>query len=267
MRRPQTQAAPWIETLARVGFVAKALLYMTIGVLAGCAGMGRGGGTTDTRGAMARLRALPFGRALLVAVAIGLAGYAVWRFVEGITDPDQRGSDAKGLALRSSFVARGALHLWLAYAAAKAAMGHPSSTGGARTKSATATALQLPKGEWLVWAVALGVAVFGAYQLYRAFAAKLSRDVDDGKAAAEAGPWVVVVSRIGIAARGVVFIAVGWLLVRAARTRDPNQAGGLADALGTLAQLGRWPFVAIAAGLIAYGVYQLLSARYRRIRA
>ena len=41
--------APWIEMLARAGFVAKGLLYGTIGILAGCAGLGHGGGTTDTR--------------------------------------------------------------------------------------------------------------------------------------------------------------------------------------------------------------------------
>lgn len=267
MTKQQSQAAPWIEMLVRVGFVAKGLLYAVIGVLAGCAGLRHGGETTDTRGAMAKLLALPFGRPLLVTLAVGLVGYAVWRFVEGIADPDGRGNDPKGLALRSSFVARGAVHLWLAFSAVKAAMGHPSSSGGTRSEAATATAFRLPKGEWLVTIVALGIAAFGAYQLYRGAAAKLNRDVDESGVEREAGSWLIVVSRIGIAARGAVFMAIGWLLFRAGRDHDPKQAGGIADALNALADLGRWPFVGIAAGLIAYGVYQLLSARYRRIRA
>src|SRR4051812_41737566 len=110
----KSEAAPWVESLARVGFVAKGLLYATIGVLAGCAGLGRGGDTTDTRGAMASLVSAPFGRTLLILIAIGLIGYSVWRFVEAITDPDRRGNDAKGLAMRTGFFIRAGVHLWLA---------------------------------------------------------------------------------------------------------------------------------------------------------
>ena len=265
--RPTSEASPWIEILARVGFVAKGLLYMVIGGLAACAGLGRGGEATDTRGAMTKLLALPYGRVLLVGLAIGLTGYAIWRFVEGIADPDQRGTDVKGIALRSSFVARGLLHLGLALSAIKAAMGRPASDGGSgQEDEATATAFRLPVGEWLVLAAGLGLAAFGAYQVYRAIAAKLNRDVDKSAVTVEAGSWLIVVSRIGIAARGIVFMAIGWLLFQAGRDRNPAEAGGIAEALRVLAQLGRWPFVGIAAGLIAYGVYQLLSARYRRIR-
>jgi hypothetical protein len=267
VRGRSSEAAPWIELLARIGFVAKGLLYATVGTLAACAGAGRGGETTDTRGAMARLLELPFGRALLVAMAVGLVGYAIWRFVEGITDADGRGSDLKALAVRASFVVRGAIHLWLAYAAARAAMGHPDASNGEKGKEATAAAFTMPEGEWVVWLVAIGIAGFGAYQVYRAFAAKLNRDVDEGEAEREAGQWVLIVSRIGIAARGIVFMAIGWLLYRASREHDPAKAGGIADALNALAGLGPWIFVSIAAGLIAYGIYQLLSARYRRIRA
>lgn len=264
----QREAAPRIEALARAGFVAKGLLYGTIGVLAGCAGLGEGGETTDTRGAMERVLDLPFGRALLIAIAVGLVGYALWRFVEGIADPDRRGRDAKGIALRTSYVTRGLVHLWLAYSALRAATGHSSDHGsGERSREATAKAFRLPAGEWMVWAVAIGICGFGLFQLYKAWTAKLNRDVNKGEVKREAGGWLIAVSRIGIAARGVVFIAIGWLLVRAAQHHNPGEAGGIGDALDALMQLGRWPFLSIAVGLIAYAVYQLLSARYRRIRA
>jgi hypothetical protein len=264
----QREAAPWIEALARVGFVAKGLLYGTIGVLAGCAGLGEGGETTDTRGAMARVLDLPFGRVLLIAMAVGLVGYALWRFVEGIADPDRRGSDPKGLTLRASYVTRGLVHLWLAYSAMRGATGHASNQGsGERSREATATAMRLPAGEWVVWAVAIGICCFGLFQLYKAFTAKLNRDVSKVDVKREAGAWLIAVSRVGIGARGVVFVVIGWLLTRAAQHHDPGEAGGIGDALDALTQLGRWPFLSIAVGLIAYAVYQLLSARYRRIRA
>jgi len=250
-----------------VGFVAKGVLYATIGMLAGCAGLGLGGETTDTRGAMSRLLALPFGRAVLSAVAVGLLGYAVWRCVEGIADPERRGNDARAMAVRSSFVASGVVHLWLAFAAIQATLGHPSASGGTQSRQATATAFRFPRGEWAVLVAALGVGGFGAYQVYKAFATTLHRHVDTREVTNEAGGWLIVVSRIGIAARGVVFMAIGLLLFHAAREHDPKRAGGIADALNEVARLGQWPFVATAVGLIAYGVYQLLSARYRRILA
>ena len=65
----------------------------------------------------------------------------------------------------------------------------------------------------------------------------------------------------------VVFITIAWLLGRAASEHDAARAGGIDDALASLASLGRIPYAAIATGLIAYGVYELLNARYRRIEA
>jgi hypothetical protein len=265
------EAAPWIERLARVGYAAKALLYATIGVLAAKAARGTAGGRApDTRGALATVLAAPFGRAMLWRIALGLLGYAAWRIVEAVTDPERRGSDAKGLAMRGSFAARGLLHGALAFSALRLAMGSARSGdagGGGQSEQMTARALDLPGGTALVWAIALGVGGYGLYQLYRAAVAKLSKQLDLGRMSAEAGRWVVTVSRLGIGARGIVFLAIALLLARAARQHDAEQAGGIGDALRSLGALGRWPYAAIALGLVAYGVYELLNARYRRIRA
>jgi hypothetical protein len=163
---------------------------------------------------------------------------------------------------------RGAVHAGLAYSAIRYAIGRHSASaeGGQRAREATSTAFGLTGADWLVWVVAAGIGGYGVYQLYRAWAAKLSDQLDTRDAAADVGPWVIGVSRFGIAARGVVFMAIGWLLVRAATHHDPNRAGGIGDALRSLEALGRWPFAAIAVGLVAYGIYEMLNARYRRIR-
>lgn len=270
---PGRSASRGLEWLARIGFVAKGLLYGTVGALAGCAGLGNSGGTTDSRGAMTILQQLPFGDLLLIGLAIGLVGYGIWRIVEGFTDPDGRGDDAKALALRASFVARGLLHLALAVSAARAASLMPRSAGigegagsGDEARELTSTAFTVPGGRWIVLAAAIGLAGFGLWQVIRAFRSKLNRNVDKGEAEREIGGWVIAVSRVGIAARGLVFLAIGWLLGRAAWRQDASEAGGVERGLDVFAQLGQWPLVAIGAGLIAYGVYQLLSARYRRIR-
>jgi Domain of Unknown Function (DUF1206) len=231
-------------------------------------GLGGQRGATDTRGAMATVLAAPLGRVLLAAIGVSLLGYAAWRVVEAIADPDRRGSDPKGLALRASFFARGLVHAALAVTALRLAAGDSSGgDGGDRPREATRTAFELPGGEWIVWAAALGLAGYGLYQLYRAAAAKLSKQLDVAELSAETGRWLIGVSRFGIAARGMVFIAIGWLFVRAAARHDPGEAGGIGDALRALGGVGRWPFAAIAVGLIAYGAYQAVNARYRRISA
>ena len=211
----------------------------------------------------------PMGRALIIAMGIGLLGYAAWRVVEGTLDPERRGTDAKALAVRASFVVRGLAHALFAVSTLKLALGNGGgpASGGEQGRDATRTAFELPGGTWIVWAVAIGIAGYGAYQLYRAAAAKLSDQLDTGEMPRDAGRWVIGASRFGIAARGIVFIAIGWLLTRAARAHDASQAGGVGEALQVLKEFGRWPFAAIAVGLIAYGVYNLMSAKYRRIRA
>ena len=257
--------APWIERLARVGYLAKALLYATVGVLAAGAAFGHGE-STDPRGAMVRLVHAPFGRALVVAMAVGLFGYAAWRCTSAVVDAERRGSDAKGLALRASFVARGVAHFVLGFSAARLALSG-SGASSDPSKQAADMAFHVPGGVWIVWAGAIGIGGFGLYQLYRAAAAKLSKQLHRDEMREETGGWIIVVSRFGIAARGLVFIAIALLLGRAAIKHDPGSAGGIADALSTLARLGRLPYAAVGAGLIAYGVYQVLNARYRRIEA
>jgi Domain of Unknown Function (DUF1206) len=260
-----SDVAPWVERLARVGYVAKALLYITIGLAAAQAAFGRGGRTTDTQGALRLVHGMTFGRVMLLVVAAGLMGYAVWRVVEAVVDPDRRGRGAKGIALRAGSAARGLLHGGLGITALRLAYGDRSAGTHDQGREWTEVAFGLPGGELLVWIVAAGITGYGVYQLYRSYAPKLGRQLDLSQLRAPALGWVVGVSRFGIAARGVVFCLIGLFLARAAARHDAGQVGGVRESLGALAGMGRWPFVVVALGLVAYGVYELVNARYRRI--
>lgn len=258
-------AAPWIERLARIGFAAKALLYATIGLLAAHMPFGEGALAT-TNGAMHSVQHAPFGRFFIALVAVGLIGYAVWRLIEAWLDPERRGTGVKGLALRASFAFRAIIHAALAVTAVRLAVGSPVEGDGNDAERWASRALGVTGGRWLLWVVALCVAGYGLYQIYRAFAAKLSKQLELGRISRELGYWIIGVGRLGIAARGIVFSVIGFLLATAALRKSPASAGGVDDALQSLSRLGRWPFGAIAFGLVAYGVYELLNARYRRIR-
>lgn len=261
-----TRAKPWIERLARVGFGAKAVLYFTVGLLAASAALGGGGKTTDSRGALGTLLKAPFGRVLLGVIAFGLVGYSVWRIIAGIKDAEAKGSGAKGLALRAGSIGRGVVHLALAGTAASLALAMGSRGGGDRREHWVGRALETPGGTIALWIVALGLVGYGAWQVYRGARAKLSKQLDLGQVSHGTRSWIVGISRFGIAARGIVFGMIGIMLGRAANRHDAKEAGGVADSLREIAGFGKWPFLVIAVGLVAYGVYELVEARYRRIR-
>lgn len=262
---PPAEVAPWIERLARVGYVAKAVLYATVGILAAQLALGEGGRTTDTAGALREILGAPYGRAMVFVVAVGLVGYTIWLFVRALTDAERRGNGAKGLAIRSGDALRGVAHGALALAAFRLALGDGGGNGDG-TQEWAGRLMRAPLGEVLLWAVAAGVGAYGLYQLYRSWSAKLSRRLALGELPAGTARWVVGVSRFGIAARGVVFCLIALFLGRAAAQHDPSEAGGLQQSLRTLADLGRWPLALVALGLVAYGVYELVNARYRRIQ-
>lgn len=264
----EREIAPWIERVARVGFAAKALLYATVGVLAANAALGEGGATTDSRGALVRVLEAPFGRALLLVIALGLVGYGVWRLLAAATDADGRGTGAKGIALRLTGATLGIIHLALAYTAVRLALGWSRGGGreNAQAREAASDALGMPQGEWIVIAAGALVAAIGLYQLYRAWAAKLTKQLRLGELSDGARRMAVAVSRFGIAARGVVLVLIGALTVNAGIHHRSN-VPGIAGALRTLGAIGRWPLLVVAVGFIAYAGYDLLQARYRRIRA
>ena len=260
------QAGPWVEHLARLGYAAKGVLYITVGLLASQAAFGRPARAVDTQGALRVVHHVTFGRVALLIIALGLMGYAVWRVVEAVVDPDKRGSGIKGMALRLSFAVRGLAHAALGVTAFRIALRPVGGSRSDQIRHWTARAFELPGGELLVWAGAIGVAGYGLYQLYRAYAAKLSRQLDLSQLSTGMLRGVIAVSRFGLAARGIVFCLIGYLLARAAAGHNAAEAGGVRRSLGLLADFGRWPFVVVALGLMAYGVYELLNARYRNIQ-
>ena len=266
-RKAIAPAAPWIERLARVGYAAKAVLYTVIGMLALQSALGPGGKTIGSRGALSTLVRQDFGALILIVIAAGLFGYATWRIIEAILDPEHRGTSAKGLALRASFVARGVVHAALGVQAVRLATGTGRGRGQA-VETWTGRALDAPFGPWLVVGAGLAVAGYGIYQLYRAWAAKLSRQLDLAQLSREAGSWVIKVCRFGIAARGIVFGICGWYLVRAGIAHDAAAAADTGEALGAIHRqpFGAWLLAVVAAGLVAYGAYEVVQARYRVIR-
>jgi hypothetical protein len=252
-----------IEKLARLGYASIGVVYMIVGALAAAAAFGRGGATGGQQSAFRMILQQPFGRVALGVIALGLLGYVLWRFLSALTDSEHRGSDAKGLALRATSIGRGIVYAGLCVEVVRLMMNGRSGSGGdQKAKHWTAALMEQPFGPWLVGLVGLGIVVTGAYQLYAAWDSKLSKRLSLGRMDDRVRRKVVAISRFGIGARGVVFFVIGGSLVLAGVKHNPNAARGTSGALSALPQ----PLLAlVGVGLIAYGVYALVNARYRRI--
>jgi hypothetical protein len=255
----------WIEWAGRTGLVAKGVIYALVGLLALQIPLGLGGDTKDRQGALRTLAEQRFGEVLLIALAIGFSGYAIWRFVQAVLDRDAEGTGAKGLAKRAAHFGKGLLYAASAVAAAALVIG--ADTGGGDEKKETARVFDLPLGRWIVAAVGLAFLAAGLYNLYRSLTEKFRKDLREHQMNRDVRQWAIVVGVVGHAARGVVFGLIGIFLLKAAIEYDAKEAIGLDGALLKLSQqaYGDLLLGLVAAGLLAYALFCFVQARYRKV--
>lgn len=255
----------WVERCARAGFVSKGAIYLIFGGLALQAALGYGGRVTDPRGALTSLLDAPFGPFVLGLLAFGLAFYAAWRFLEAFADANRKGRDSSGMIARAEYALSGAIYGVLAVDAGILAFSGSAREGDSRLPF---TLVGAAASEWVVLLVAVGLIGYGLRQIREATSRHVDEDLNVRRVSREAGNTVVRVCRIGIASRAVVLVLMGVLLwrasqrgVSAASQTDPGDSLRLLSALPN----GRWLLAIVAAGLMGYGVFQLVHARYRRI--
>jgi fumarate reductase subunit D len=253
------------EWLARAGFVARGLIYGIIGILAIKLAVGAGGTTTNQQGALKTIAHQPFGKVLLILVAIGLGGYALWRLLHALLGHGPEGSD--GAFDRLAAFGSGVVYAGLCVIAVEILLGSGSSGGSGNAHKTTAGVFGWPGGAWLVGiagAVLIGV---GLYQGYRGLSKDFLKDSKTEQMSPRVREWIEWIGSFGHLARMVVFGLVGIFLIKAAIDFNPNKAVGLDGALAKIAHASYGPFLLgiVAAGLIAFGVYSLSDARYRRI--
>jgi hypothetical protein len=257
-----------IETVARIGYAAKGVVYAIVGWLAIQSAFSAGSETTGSKGALATLLEQPYGQVLLVLVALGLAAYAFWRFVQAFADPEGEGSDTKGLVKRAASFASGVVHTSLVIWAAQAVSFGGTSSGSETSdgaKSMTAELMSHAYGEWLVAFAGLAIAAAGILQMVKGYKEKFRRELALSELSATGRKWAVWAGKIGLMARGFVFVVIGSFLCIAAYRSDPQQAKGLGEALIALEQAPYGPYLLsiVGIGLVAYGAYQFVEAKLR----
>lgn len=267
--RDERAVLPWVEVFGRAGLAAKGLVYALVGLLALRLAIGHGGSraASGQQDALAHLARAPFGRWVLMVLGVGLFGYALFRALGALLDPDGIGRDRKSVLKRLLYAASAVVYGGLGVSAFRLVAGQSERNGEASTRAWTALLMEQPLGRWLVGIV--GVCVVGAAvaQWVRAWRATFMRHVRTEQMSARARQWVERLGRVGHAARGVVFAIAGGFLLLAAYHVQPGEARGLGGALSSLAQQRFGPvlLVTVALGLTAYGAYAVALARCRQV--
>jgi hypothetical protein len=257
--------SPWVERLGRLGLVAKAVLYAVVGILAIKVALGGREESPDRQGALRAIAEQPFGKSLLVLLAVGLAGYSVWRLAQAILDRDDEGEGPKGLAKRAAALAQAGWYAVLCGLTVSTLVGNGS--GGGNEQETTAGIFDRPGGRYLVYAAGIAFIAAALFNGWRAVTCKFNKKLKTGEMGDAEEKAATGLGVLGHLARMVVFGLVGVFLVKAAWEFDPKQARGLDGALLEVSQqpYGGFLLGAVAVGLIAYAGYCLVQARYRRI--
>ena len=243
-----------MELLTRAGFAARGLLYILIGWLAL-----REGREEDPASALSYLEA-GGGTVPVFIAALALLAYGLWRIANAWSDGDHHGAGGKGRAVRVGGAVSGLIHIGLGLFALRLAWsGRDAGDGSGGARDGTESALALPGGWMLVVLGALVLLVVGLFQLVHAAKAGFLKTL-----APEAAqrPAVRLIGQAGYAARALIFLLMAWFLFQAGRRADAREAGGLGEALGSLPPQIEW---IVAAGLMLFGLFSLVEARYRRI--
>src|SRR5829696_8005138 len=218
------------EWLARAGLVARGVIYAIVGVLAIKLAFGDGGKTTNQQGALETIARQPFGKALLILMAIGLAGYAIWRLVRAAIGHGPEASD--DTKERVAGFASGIAYAALCVTAVSILVGSGGGGGGGSPDKATGGVLDWPGGQILVAIAGLIMIGVGLEQGYKGFKKKFLE-----KSKTEQ------------------------------MSESVEKALGLDGALSKLGQASYGPALLgiVAAGLVGFAAYSVADARYRRV--
>jgi hypothetical protein len=260
-------SSDWLVLLARGGLVTRGVNYVLIGILAGQIAFGTAGRNERRVGALRDVAAHPGGTPVLWLLAVGFAGLILWRLAEAAYG--QAGPEGNKPRNRLASLGSAILYGLVLAGVIGFLLGSGSQTSGNhQSKALTARFMSHEGGRWIVLLVGLVVVGAGLAILVSGVRKTFLKQLSLGQMSTGARQAVEVLGVVGTSARGIIFAVVGAFLTVAAITFDAQKAQGLDGALHKVATtpLGPWLLVAMALGLVTFGVYSFCEARWRDVQ-
>jgi hypothetical protein len=260
-------ANPWLERLARLGYVVRGVLYGVMGVLALELAFGVGATTGDQRKSLYLLAGNPLGGVFLAVVVVSLAAYSLWGFVRAIYDPLGRGKDAPGLISRLGFAWSGLNYAALMVFAFEFLIGATKGDGSDTMQKAVAKLMSQPEGQYITIIAGAVAVIAGLGQFADAYKAGFRKDLKRNQMSRAERVTADFLGRFGMFARGVVFTTLGYFVLQAGLHHDPSRAGSMGDAFLAIARapLGHLSLAVVALGFVALGMHSFANARWVRM--
>lgn len=269
--RRRFSTSPWAaaaEMAARMGYMARGTVYLSIGAIALLAAVGL---APHTRGALGALEAWAYWRPgvlLLWFTGIGLWGFAGWRALQSVLDADRQGRSLKAWGSRAGQALSG-----LIYGAMAASIFdlidalHDIRHQGeqAKTRETVAAVMAWPLGSAVIILLGAFIIACGLGNATRAVVDNFGSTLKcDPKTAA----WAGRLARVGYFGRGLAMLPVGFFMLIAGWDARASEARGVGGALWSLHSqvLGDLALALVALGLLAFGAFAFVEAWYRPIR-
>lgn len=269
--RRRFAASPWgatAELAARLGYVARGLVYLSIGVIALLAIAGAAPHTSGAVGALGAWSHWPLGNILLWFTGVGLYGFAGWRVLQSVFDADQQGRSAKAWASRAGQAVSGLIYGALAvsvFGLIDTLHDFRHIGEQAATRATVAAVMAWPLGSKVVMAAGLFILACGLGNAIRAF-------VDNFGSTLRCDPrtraWACRLARVGYFGRGLAMLPAGFFMLAAGwheRAVEARSVGSALWALHTQA-FGDLVLALVGLGVVAFGCFAFVEAWYRPIR-
>ncbi|RZT23375.1 DUF1206 domain-containing protein [Fictibacillus sp. BK138] len=258
---------PWIHRFARIGYLSKGIVYVVIGILALITSTGTHLYEASSQGALYTIAQQPFGPVLLIVLAVGLSAYAFWQITKAVFDPECVNHSWKRWFSRLSYLFIAGVYTAMCISALRILFRARGESSDKTYQTLSAQMLAQPFGQLLVAIGGLIFGIIGVIFLFRAISRKFKKDLKKNEMNKKEWKWSGYIGTFGMIARGIVFMIIGFFLIRTAILANPEETKGLD---GALLELSKQPFgpvllAIVALGFIAYGVFMFASARYRRL--
>ncbi len=254
--------------LFTAGYVAKGIVYSLIGIFAliGVIGSAGSGGSGGPKEMITWIGTNPFGQILLFLIGLGLLAYCSWRWYTAVKDKKNEGSDKEGIVKRIAYAVSGTAYGILSAHAFKLAFGSGGG-GGSSKQDIIAKILSNSWGPWVVGLIALIMAGVAIFQLYRAITDKHMEGIEGLSLSEDQRETFEKTGEVGLTARFVVYGIISFFLFRAALMDDPSQFKGVGESLSFIEDqtYGQVLLAIMGLGLLAYGIFMFIRARYERV--